>query len=261
MKLDYFSKKRWTGVIFLAVFIVLSIWVASYTRFDLSRGLGSFVKAFNWTISSFYPDSASLVRLPAILIKLRETIFMAIASTTIASVFALFFALSGSKVTQVNSFLSIVSRGIASFSRNIPVVAWAMILLFSFGQSSLTGFLALFVATFGFLTRAFIESIDEVGHEPVEALKASGGNYFHIVFQAVLPMSLSQIISWILYMIETNIRSATLLGILTGTGIGFLFDLYYKTFNYHAASLVVVVIVIAVFFIEFLSNYIRRLIL
>jgi phosphonate transport system permease protein len=140
-----------------------------------------------------------------------------------------------------------------------------MILLLSFGQSSMTGFLALFFATLGFLTRAFMETIDETGKEAVEALEASGANWWQIVFQAVLPASLPQMISWVLFMIETNIRSSTLVGILTGTGIGFIFELYYKAFhmeyNYNAASLVVVCIVITVFIIEFISNYIRRVIL
>nr|MDA8227519.1 ABC transporter permease subunit [Desulfitobacterium hafniense] len=113
----------------------------------------------------------------------------------------------------------------------------------------------------GFLTRAFMETIDEVGSHSVEALKATGADYFHIVFQAVLPASMPQIISWLLYTIETNIRHATLVGILTGTGIGFSFELYYKSMNYHAASLVVILIVITVFFIEYVSNYIRKVIL
>jgi len=62
-------------------------------------------------------------------------------------------------------------------------------------------------------------------------------------------------------MVETNIRDATLVGILTGTGIGFIFNLYYRTMNYHTASLVVIFIVLTVFVTEFISNYIRRVIL
>ena len=68
-------------------------------------------------------------------------------------------------------------------------------------------------------------------------------------------------ISWVLFMIDTNIRDATLVGLLTGTGIGFSFDLYYKSFNFHAASLVVILIVITVIIIEMISNNIRRVIM
>jgi phosphonate transport system permease protein len=170
-------------------------------------------------------------------------------------------ALAGSRTTRVNSLFSIVSRGIASLFRNIPLVAWAMVLMLAFSQSPLTGYLALFFGSLGFLTRAFIETIDEVGNNSVEALQATGAGYFHIIFQAVLPSGMPQMISWLLYMIETNIRDATLVGILTGTGIGFSFELYYQRLDYHAASLVVILIVITVIIIESISNKIRRVIL
>lgn len=136
-----------------------------------------------------------------------------------------------------------------------------MVLMISFSQSPLTGYLALFFGSLGFLTRAFMETIDEVGNNSIEALQATGASYFHIIFQAVLPASMPQMISWLLYMIETNIRDATLVGVLTGTGIGFSFDLYYKRFDYHAASLVVLLIVITVIVIELVSNNVRRVIL
>jgi phosphonate transport system permease protein len=70
-----------------------------------------------------------------------------------------------------------------------------------------------------------------------------------------------EIVSWVLYMIETNIRSSTLIGMLTATGIGYLFDLYYKRMDYGSASLVVIAIVILVIAIEIISNRIRKVIM
>ena len=64
-------------------------------------------------------------------------------------------------------------RAIASLFRNIPTVAWAFILLFSFKQSDFTGFLALFLTSFGYLVRCFLENIDELAAGPVEALRAA----------------------------------------------------------------------------------------
>jgi phosphonate transport system permease protein len=125
----------------------------------------------------------------------------------------------------------------------------------------LTGFFALFFTTFGMLTRTFIETIDEVSSDCVEALNASGATYMQTVFQGIVPSSLSEIITWVLFMIETNIRSSTLIGILTGTGIGYLFDLYYKRLDYSSAGLVVLSIVILVIAIEMISTNIRKVIL
>jgi len=193
--------------------------------------------------------------------KLIETVFLSITATTTASVLAFLLALLGSQTTKVNRFFGAVSRMIASIFRNIPIVAWALILLLSFGQNALTGYFALFLATFGFLTRAFIETIDEASSSSVEALQATGATYFQVIAKAVIPECAPQMISWILYMIETNIRSSTLVGILTGTGIGFAFDLYYKSMNYNVLTLITLSLVLVVIGIELASNYVRRVIL
>lgn len=261
MQGDLFAKKRVYSLVFFTALIALTYGAMLITEFDAGKGLASIPKAFQWGVAHFYPNEKALEKLPDILDKLWETVLISIAATTVAAAFATLFALFGAKPTRVNGFLGVLSRGIATLFRNIDVAAWSMILLFSFGQSSFTGFFALFFASFGFLTRAFMETIEEASNSSVEALRATGASYFSIIFQSVIPSSIPQMISWMLFMIETNIRSATLVGILTGTGIGFSFDLYYKSLNYHAASLVVLVIAGTILLIEAISNSVRRVIL
>ncbi|MDP4089992.1 MAG: ABC transporter permease subunit [Bacillota bacterium] len=258
---DFFIRKRRNSLIFFGAVIIVTIGTMTLVGYDPAKGLTSIFQALIWGVSNFYPDAKALQKLPDLLLKLRDTVLTSIAATTTASVFALFMSLAGSKTTRINSIFGVISRGIASVFRNVPLVAWAMVLMIAFSQSQLTGYLALFCGSFGFLTRAFMETIDEVGKDSVEALKAAGATYFHIIFQAVLPSSMPQMISWLLYMIETNIRDATLVGILTGTGIGFAFDLYYNSLRYNIASLIVILIIVTVMAIEFISNIIRRVIL
>ena len=76
-----------------------------------------------------------------------------------------------------------------------------------------------------------------------------------------MPLSATAVLSWVLYVVETNVRDATLIGILTGTGIGFVFDIFYKSFRYDAAGLTIIAIVIVVVALELVSNYVRRAIL
>jgi phosphonate transport system permease protein len=258
---DVFEKRRKSTLLFFALIAVLAAGSMLITQYDPLRGFISIIRAFSWGVSNFYPDGPSFGRMGDILKKLWDTILMSIASSVVAAVFAMFLAVMGSRSTRVHVFFTAIARGIASFFRNVPLVAWAMVLMLAFSQSSLTGFLALFFGSLGFLTRAFMETLDEVGENTIEALKATGAAYYHIIFQAVLPSSLPQVVSWLLFMIETNIRDATLVGFLTGTGIGFLFDVYYKSFNYHVASLVVIVTVITVIAMETVSNIVRREIL
>lgn len=258
---DFFARQRLLFLVVITLFVCLSYGAALLTEFETMKGIMSIPKAFSWLAANFIPDAAAMKRLPKILEKLQETVLVSISSATVASLLAFVFAILGSDTTRVNRGFSFISRASATIFRNIDVSAWALILLFSFGQSSFTGYFALFFVTFGFMTRVLIETIDEVSTESVEALRATGASYMAIITQSVIPSSLPRMISWLLFMIETNIRSATLVGILTGTGIGFSFDLYYKSLNYSAASLVVTCIVATVLVIEVFSNQIRRAIL
>lgn len=261
MQADFFAKKRRNSIGFFAILAAITVGTIIITEYDIVKGFESLPRAVTWALGNFYPTQESLVKLPDILSSLIETLLVSIAATSIGAVFALFFAIMGSNTTRVNAFFGSISRVIATLFRNIDVAAWALILLFSFGQSSLTGYFALFFGSFGFLTRAFVETIDEVSGGSVEALRATGANYASIIFQSVIPSSVPQMLSWVLFMIETNIRSATLIGLLTGSGIGFTFNLYYKSLNYDIASLVVVTIIVSILLIESISNYVRRVIL
>jgi phosphonate transport system permease protein len=261
MDIEIFKRKNNRVTVFWIILIGITLLSAKITDFNFLHGMQTLPKAFSWMFSNLYITAESLEKMPSIMDKLIETIFLSITATTTASILALLLALMGSHTTKVNNFFGSLSRIIASIYRNIPIVAWALILLLSFGQNALTGYFALFLATFGFLTRAFIETIDETSSSSVEALRATGATYFQVVAKAVIPECFPQMISWVLYMIETNIRSSTLVGILTGTGIGFAFDLYYKSMNYNVVSLITISIVVVVIGIELVSNYVRRVIL
>jgi phosphonate transport system permease protein len=131
-----------------------------------------------WIFENTIPDAKAISRLPNMMEKLIDTVLMSIMSTVTAGILAFFFAIMASLSTRPNSVVSFIVKIIASVNRNIPVVAWAMIFLLTFGQSSFTGFLALFFASFGFLTKAFMESIDDTSSRSVEALTATGASYY-----------------------------------------------------------------------------------
>ena len=256
----FIKRKRTFTLAFLAVFGLFAI-SSFVTNFGVVDGLKSIPKAVFWIVSNLVPDERAWTRAPNIMTKLMETALVSVAVTVCAAICAFSFSLLGTRTTKANSLVARAVRIVAAFFRNVPDVVWAILLLFSFGQNIMTGFLALFFATFGFLTRTFIETIDEVSSSCVEALEATGATFLQMVFQGIIPSSMAEIVSWVLYMIETNIRAATLIGILTATGIGYLFDLYYKRMDYGSASLVVISIVVLVIAIEFMSNQIRKVIM
>ncbi len=256
-----FTRRKITYTVVLAVILLVYFLSACMTEFHLTDGIASFPKALKWIAASLIPDKSAIERFPKIMEKLIETVLLSIAVTVTAAIFAFFFSLFGSKATGINGVLNRMVRVIAAFFRNVPDVVWAMLLMFSFGQNILTGFFALFFTTFGLLTRAFIETIDEASSACIEALRASGAGFMQVVFQGIIPSVMVGIVTWMLYMIETNIRSSALIGILTATGIGYLFDMYYKRLDFSSAGLVVLLIIILVIAIEMLSNKIRKVIM
>lgn len=256
-----FRKRKMTfTLVFLCIFAIFVV-SSLITQYNPVDGLFAVPKAVSWIAAKLVPNAKSMHQLPDVLVELYQTAFLSIAVTMTSGVLAFFFALFGSRATGGNPVVRRVVRIVAAFFRNVPDVVWAILLLFSFGQNILTGFLALFFYTFGLLTRAFIETIDEVSASCVEALTSSGATFLQTVFQGIIPSSIAELITWVLYMIETNIRSSTLIGILTATGIGYLFDLYFKRLDYASASLVVIAVIVLVIAIEMTSTRIRKVIL
>lgn len=261
MQADVFIRRRRDSSLFVVAVVAVAVGSAVATAFDPVVALTSVVNASGWIVENFYPDAHSLEKLPDILQKLWDTVLMAIAASTTAALFATSLAIAGANATRPNAYAAMAVRAIASFFRNFPLVGWAMVLLLAFSQSKMTGFLALTLGSIGFLTRAFVETFDEVGATGIEALRATGAHPLHVITQAMLPASLPLMLSWVLYTIDTNIRDAVLVGLVTGTGIGFSFDFYYKSFDFHATSLVTLVSAAAVLLVEVASNRLRRVLL
>jgi phosphonate transport system permease protein len=256
-----FRRRSLIILVMAAGFLIINGAIGSAVGFDLPATIRDLPRALVWMFSNFVPTASSFAKLDTILTQLLLTVLISIAASCTAAVLALVLAVVGSRSVGLGGPVPLAVRAIASLFRNIPTVAWALLLLLSFKQSEFTGFLALFLGSFGYLTRCFLESIDEVSGGAVEALRATGATYGQLVAQAVIPLSATAVISWVLFMIETNVRDATLVGILTGTGIGFVFDLYYKSFHYDRAGLVVIAVVVVVIALELSSNFIRRSIL
>lgn len=254
-----FFRKRSLFIVLLAVlFIAVNAISGAVVDFDFIAAFSDFPSAVVWMATNFIPSIEALDKMPQILTSLASTVLSAVASSVVGGAFAYVLAVLGSRTVGIGGPTAIIVRGIASLFRNIPAVAWSFLLLFSFNQSEFTGFLVLFLGSFGYLTRCFLETIDEVSMGVIEALRATGASYLQIVIQAVIPLSITSVVSWLLYMVETNIRDATLVGILTGTGIGFVFNIYYKSFDYDIATIIILCIVVVVIACEATSNYVRR---
>lgn len=257
----FFKKKKLRTLTIFFTAAALYTASAIMTGFTAWNALTGIPRGLYWLVRNFFPSAQSISVLPLIFKTSLHTAVIAITASTTAFCVACVAAVAGSQTTGRFRVLRIVCSGAASFFRNIPLPAWSILLLLSFKQNAVTGFLALFFITAGHLTRAFTEIIDSHAEESYTALEAAGVSYIPIIIHGVLPNVLPLFISWLLYAIETNVRDSALIGILTGTGIGFLFNLYFKSFRYPEAGLIICVLTILVLCIDSISNRVRRILL
>ena len=247
--LGWFRRRQLRTLAAVAAIVLVAEGASLVSDFSFGYALGSVPAALAWMLQNFCPTASSLGQLGMIAAQVVSTVFDSIAATMLAALLGIVLAVLGcSSVGVENGIVRGVIRIFANIFRNVPMIAWALLLLLSFKQNEFTGFLALF----------FLDTLDEIPCGPIEALRSCGASFWQIVFQAGLPLAVAELMSWTLYMVETNIREATLVGLLTGTGIGFAFNLYYASFRYDCAGLVILVTIVLVLVVEAISNAARR---
>ena len=143
--------------------------------------------------------------------------------------------------------------------RAVPTVLWVLIFAVSAGLGSVAAVIGLTFHSFAYLTKVYAESIEEVDEGTIEALRASGAGFWQIVFQAVVPASISRMVAWTFMRFEINFTNAVAMGAAAGAGgIGFqLFMAGSFYFNLHEMGFLTYVVVITVILLEFCSTKIK----
>ena len=200
------------------------------------------------------PDFSNLEKL---IYSMLETIEIAILGTFIAIVLSIPVGLFSARNIAPNYFVYIAARAITVFFRAIPEFIMAMILVIAIGFGAMPGVLALGFHTMGFLAKFYAEDIEHVNKGPIEALKSSGASKRQIISFAVIPQIIPSFVGNNLYILDRNIRMATMLGIVGAGGIGYELQSSFRMFEYPKVSAIIIIIFITIFLIDNLSSYIR----
>ena len=252
-------QNRRVAIIFLIVLGVLFIVSTGFTRFNPLAALLAQGEFWNFIYTDFIPPSVG--KWEALFQAVLQTLTMALSASGIASLVSLGLSFLGTSSIVRSPVINAIVRGFASILRNIPDLVWAFILVAAFGIGTVVGVMALFLSNTGLLTRFFIETLDEAAQENQEGLLAAGASMPPVIFQAILPSALPSFIAWVLYSVELNIRSSTILGMVGAGGIGLLLMGYIKQYNYSAASTAILTVAIIIIAVNILTEYIRKTVL
>ena len=130
-----------------------------------------------------------------------------------------------------------------------------MILVIAIGFGAMPGVLALGLHTMGFLAKFYAEDIEHINKGPIDALKSSGATKSQIISFGVIPQILPSFVANNLYILDRNVRMATMLGIVGAGGIKNELQSSFRMFEYEKFR--VILIFLTIFIIDYLSSYIR----
>ena len=149
-------------------------------------------------------------------------------------------------------------RRLMDAARAINEMVFAMLFIVAVGLGPFAGVLALWVHTTGILAKLFSEAVEAIDPQPVEGIRATGANALEEILYGVLPQVLPLWISYSLYRFESNVRSASVVGMVGAGGIGVILWEIIRGFQYAQTCAVMIVIVVTVSFIDLVSARIRQ---
>ncbi|MFD1851764.1 phosphonate ABC transporter, permease protein PhnE [Oceanobacillus bengalensis] len=247
--------KKQVTFIFL---VILGIYLFSmyWTQREMVGGIGGALGNMYTVIEKFFPPNFAV--LPALLDPMIQTIQMAIIATTVAAILTIPLAILSAQNVTTFKPIYYVTKTFLNLLRTIPDLVLAVIFVGLFGIGLFPGILALVIFSLGILAKLVGETIESVDMNPLEAMRASGGNPLQVIWYALVPQVLPQYTSLVLYVFEINIRASVVLGYVGAGGIGLILNQQLGFYNYPNAMAIIIVIFVVVIIIEYISNKLRE---
>jgi len=237
--------------------ILLAVLAASWQGADM-RPLELFNDSGNMATyaASFFPPDFRDWRV--YVQELLVTLQIAVWGTVLAVICAVPFGLLCSS-NIAPAWINQPVRRVMDAARAINEMVFAMLFVVAVGLGPFAGVLALFIHTTGILSKLFSEAVEAIDPQPVEGIRATGAHLLEEIVYGVLPQVMPLWISYALYRFESNVRSATVVGMVGAGGIGVILWEVIRGFQYAQTCAVLILIVLTVSLIDLASSRLRKM--
>lgn len=244
----------WTYYVGWALFFLVLAWAwngAEMRPLDLIKDSGNMTKY----AADFFPPNFRDWKL--YIHEMLVTVQIAIWGTLLAILFAVPFGLlSASNVVPAWVYQPV--RRLMDALRAINEMVFAMLFIVAVGLGPFAGVLALFVHTTGTLAKLFSEAVEAIDARPVEGIRVTGSHPIAEIVFGIIPQVLPLWVSYSLYRFESNVRSASVVGMVGAGGIGVILYEVIRGFQYPQTCAVLIILVVTVTMIDITSAFLRR---
>lgn len=186
------------------------------------------------------------------------TLYIAIWGTIFSIILSVPFGLMCAE-NMVPAWIYQPMRRLMDAARAINEMVFAMLFVVTVGLGPFAGVMALFIHTTGVLAKLFSEAVETIDPGQVEGIRATGANKIEEILYGVIPQVLPLWISYSLYRFESNVRSATVVGMVGAGGIGVILWESIRGFMFTQTCAVMIIIIITVSLLDFASQRIRKM--
>ena len=249
-----FARPSWRTIANAVVIVAVLGWAWQGTGITLGALVSGLPDMANF-VSRLFPPNPAVI--PDAIGPILETVQMAIVGTLLAVVLAVPLSLLAASNVSPHPYVYQVARFVLNTGRTIPELVLALAFVAAVGLGAFPGTLALALHSVFTLSKVFAEAIETVNPRPVEAVRGVGATSSQTIAYAMLPQALPTMLSYTLLYWESNIRAATVLGLVGAGGIGFKIQIAMRLFQYHDLTTYVILLVVMVTIIDRVSAYLR----
>ncbi|EGV40360.1 phosphonate ABC transporter, permease protein PhnE [Corynebacterium glutamicum] len=246
---------RFGAYLLIAVLTIVSFWRVDVSLRELFTGLMDLPE----TLALFFPPSTG-GSLSNMLEQLVITLQISLAATLIGGIIAIPIGIFAARNVVANKFVYQTFRVIIVIVRGIPELILAIIFVVISGLGGVAGTLALSVGAIGLLSKLIADSLGETDTKVQDALRAAGASEMQIFFSATVRQAAPAFVAHTMYLLDTNIRSATLLGVVGAGGVGFLLLNASRINQFDVVMMVLILMVAVVLIVEALSMWLRKVV-
>ncbi len=236
----------------LAALYIACVWVVSP---DLPRLWAGLPRLARWVTEAWPPDfsgGADLARRAA------ETVAIATLGTTLAALLALPLTILAARPVAPVPWLYQPVRGLLDLLRGVDGFVFALIFVAAVGLGPFAGMLGVALHTAGSLAKLWSETLEAADPAPVEAALSAGASRAQAASVVLIPETLPQTASSLLYMWEFNIRASTVLGLVGAGGLGQELKNGVDLLDFHRVAAILSIIIGLVLAADRLSGWARR---